>query len=148
MVNIRTTNGTDTVIRDESIAVVTGPYPYDERVCTYIRGSFGPGAVQTDGRPQDIVARLQLGKPLVQLTRPTGDPVWIKASAVNMIRYPLDTELYDPDSGLLARCVVFVGSFHQAVREDVQTARQKLIGGGLDVASLDSDHFAQYEADI
>jgi hypothetical protein len=142
MVNVKTTNGVDVAIRDEAIAVVTGPYPYDDGDFTYLRGSFGPGAVQINGLPEAIVARLKLGKPLVQLTRPTGDPVWIKASAVNLIRYPLDTELYAEGSGLLARCVVFVGSFHQAIQEDVQTARQMLIDGGLDIASLDSDHFA------
>jgi hypothetical protein len=148
MVNVRTTTGVNVMIPDEAVAVVTGPYPYDESDCTYIRGSFGPGAVQTGGRPESFVASLELGRPLVQLTRPTGDPVWIKASAVNMIRYPLDTELFDERSGLLTRCVVFVGSFHQAIREDVQTARQMLISGGLDIASLDADHFAQHAADI
>ena len=46
MVDVITTSGVRATIRDEAIAVVTGPYPHDDGMWTYIRGSFGPGAFQ------------------------------------------------------------------------------------------------------
>jgi hypothetical protein len=147
MVDVITTTGVKATIRDEAIAVVTGPYPYDHGMCTYIRGSFGPGAFQAQGNPSSLVGRLVLAKPLTQLTRPTGDPVWVKASAVNMVRYPMDTELPDPGSTFIVRAVIMIGSFHQAIQEDVPTARNKLLADGLDIASLDGDHIQQLSAD-
>jgi hypothetical protein len=148
MVDVTTTSGVRATIRDEAIAVITGPYPDDDGMCTYIRGSFGPGAFQAQGDPASLVARLVLAKPLTQLTRPTGDPVWVKASAVNMVRYPMDTELPDPGSPYIVRSVIMIGNWHQAIQEDVQTARQLLIANGLDIASLEGDHIEQFSVDV
>jgi hypothetical protein len=148
MVDVVTTTGIKATIRDEAIAVITGPYPYDLGMCTYIRGSFGPGALQAQGDPDSLVARLALARRLTQLTRPNATPVWVKASAVNMVRYPMDTELPDPGSDTIVRSVIMIGGFHQAIQEDVQTAREMLIGDGLDIASLEGDHLQQYATDV
>lgn len=139
MVDVTNTDGLNATIRDDAIEVVSGPYPYDDIMCSYIRGPFGPGAFCARGKPDDLVDRIQAAKPLARLTRPLGDHVWMKASAVNMVRYPLDTELPDPDSRIVVRSIIMIGSFHQAVQEDVPTARQLLIDHGLDIASLDGD---------
>lgn len=117
---------------------MSGPYPHDPSDRTYVRGSFGPGAFVTSEGAAHLIARLQPTRPLTRLTRPNKTAVWIKASAVTMIRHPLDTELADaPD---LVQSVVMVGNFHQALRESVATAYEKLLVDGLNVATLTGDH--------
>jgi hypothetical protein len=67
-----------------------------------------------------LVARLGVDPPLAKLTRPDASPVWVKESAISEIRPPLWTE--QPAGGVV-KAVVAIGDLHQAVREDVQTAR-------------------------
>jgi hypothetical protein len=122
MVDIVDTSGKTATIPDTAITVVSGPYPHDTGTISYIRGSFGPGAFQSSEDAAHLVARLQLPKPLTGLTRPNNTPVWVKAGAISMVRLPLDTEIPNPPQ--IVRCVVMVGGFHQAVREDVDTVKQ------------------------
>jgi hypothetical protein len=119
MVNIVNHTGVETLIPDESINVVSGPYPRDPGTRSYIRGNFGPGALETSEEAAHLVARLQVT--LAKLTRPNGTPVWIKTSAITMLRYPLDTEIQSPPN--LIRSVIVVGSFQQAIQEDIGTVR-------------------------
>jgi hypothetical protein len=122
MVDITNVAGDQTIIRDDAITVITGGSPDDPTPFTVIHGSFGPGVLQTKEPAAALVARL--ASPLVQLTRPNNSPVWVKASAVTTIRPPLDTEMAVPPR--LARSVIMVGGFHQALREDVATASRML----------------------
>jgi hypothetical protein len=141
VVDVINIDGLHAEIRDEAITVISGPYPWETGGdgC-YIRGSFGPGAFVTRENALLLVNRLHLGLPLVQLTRPNNTPVWVKASAVSMIRYPLDTELPDPGPDIVVKCVIIVGGFHQAIRESVAVAHNLLMAGGLNVALVDGDH--------
>lgn len=123
MVDITNVDGVQVNIRDDAINVVSGPYPFDGSPITYVRGSFGAGVLQTQEPAAALVARLRPA-PLVQLTRPNDTPVWVKASAVTLIRHPLDTELVELPN--LVRSVVMIGGFHQALREDVATATRLL----------------------
>jgi hypothetical protein len=145
MVDVTTSDGMKADIRDEAITVITGPYPWEKgaKGC-YIRGSFGPGAFMANESGAHLVARLKLAKPLVQLTRPNDTPVWVKASAVTMIRYPFDTELPDPGSDIIVKSVIMVGDFHQALRESVTTAHDLLMGAGLNIALVNGDHGQQW----
>ena len=141
MVDVVSVGGQHADIRDESITVVTGPYPWEAGAhLSYIRGSFAPNVFICNETAPQLVARLTLDKPLVQLTRPNDTPVWVKASAVSMIRYPLDTELPDPGSNTVVKSVIIVGGFHQALKQSVTEVHDLLLGSGLNVALLEGDH--------
>jgi hypothetical protein len=141
MVDVTSVDGQHAEIRDESITVITGPYPWEASAqLSYIRGSFAPSAFVCNEPAPHLISRLKLEKPLVQLMRPNSTPVWVKASAVSTIRYPLDTELPDPGSDTVVKCVIIVGGFHQALRQSVAEVHDLLLGGGLNVALLEGDH--------
>lgn len=140
MVDVTNVNGLQADIKDESITVISGPYPWEAGEFCYMRGSFGPGTFVANEEASHLVGRLRLAKPLVQLTRPNDTPVWVQANAVTMIRYPMDTELPDPGSSIVVKSVIIVGGFHQALRETVADAHRLLGAGGLNVALLDGDH--------
>jgi hypothetical protein len=54
------------------------------------------------------------------MTRPNHTPVWIKGAAVTLIRPPA---IGDTPPGETVGAVLYIGSHHQAVEEDVQAAR-------------------------
>jgi hypothetical protein len=118
MVDITIVGGTVPVV-DSSINVVSGPYESYPGIKSYVRGSFGPGAIESTEDAAHLVGRLQVT--LAELTRPNGTAVWVKISAITMVRYPLDTEIPAPPN--LVRSVIMVGGFHQALQEDVDTIR-------------------------
>jgi hypothetical protein len=122
MVEITNVAGDQASIRDDAITVITGGSPEDPTPFTIVHGSFGPGVLQTREPAAALAARL--ASPLVQLTRPNNAPVWVKASAVTTLRPPLDTEVTVPPR--LARSIIMIGGFHQALREDVATATRLL----------------------
>jgi hypothetical protein len=119
MVDITTVGGGTVSVVDSSINVVSGPYESYPGIKSYVRGSFAPGAIESTEDAAHIVGRLQV--PLAKLTRPNGTAVWVKISAITMVRYPLDTEI--PAHPNLVRSVIMVGGFHQALQEDVDTIR-------------------------
>ena len=120
MVDLVTLMGMTVTVPDSAINVVSGPYPGEEGVKSYIRGGFGPGAIETNEDASHFVDRLQ--STLARLTRPNGTPVWVKASAITILRFPFDTEMSPPN----VRSVIIVGGFHQALQEDIATVRQIL----------------------
>jgi hypothetical protein len=144
VVEITNIDGIKTFIRDDAITVISGPYPHDPDYCSYVRGAFGPGPLITAEDALHLADRLALARPLTLLTRPNNTPVWINASAVTIVRFPFDTELADPPS--LVQSVVMVGSFHQALREDVATAHRILLANGLNVATLTGDHGQRFKS--
>jgi hypothetical protein len=119
MVDIVTSTGMTVTVPDSAINVVSGPYPGDAGVKSYIRGGFGLGAIESSEDASHFVDRLQAT--LARLTRPNGTPVWVKASAITMLRFPLDTEIPSPPN--VVRSVIMVGGFHQALQEDIATLR-------------------------
>jgi hypothetical protein len=120
MVEIVAATGTTVTVPDEAINVVSGPYHSDSGTKSYVRGNFGPGALESKENASHLVGRLQVT--LAMLTRPNGTPVWVKTRAIAILRYPLDTEIRDPPN--LVRSVIIVGGFLQALQEDVATVRQ------------------------
>jgi hypothetical protein len=122
MVDIVTSTGMTVTVPDNAINVVSGPYPGDVGVKSYIRGGFGLGAIESSEDASHFVEGLQAT--LVRLTRPNGTPVWVKASAITMLRFPLDTEIPSPPN--VVRSVIMVGGFHQALQEDIATLRRIL----------------------
>jgi hypothetical protein len=119
MVDIVAATGTTVSVPDDAINVVNGPYPSDSGTKSYIRGNFGPGALERNEDASHLVDRLQVT--LAMLTRPNETPVWIKTRAITILRYPLDTEIQSPPN--LVRSVVVVGGFLQALRENIATEK-------------------------
>ena len=120
MVDIVAATGTTITVPDEAINVVSGPYHSDSGTKSYVRGNFGPGALESKEDASHLVGRLQVT--LAMLTRPNGTPVWVKTRAIAILRYPLDTEIQGPTN--LVRSVIVVGGFLQALQEDIATVRQ------------------------
>ncbi|XYD11929.1 hypothetical protein R1A27_32740 (plasmid) [Methylobacterium sp. NMS12] len=127
MVMINTVAGNAT-IADESIARIIGPSPINSY--TYVYG-IAPSSVETLEDPAHLVSRLQLKIPLCLLTRPDGQPVWIKGAAVTMVRPPLNSELAYPPN--VTRAVVIVAMRPQAVQQDVASAHAILAAGGAQI---------------
>ena len=122
MIAIRALDGAEILVSEDAVTLVAGPYPHDVGPHTYVHG-VERGVLVTAEDARALAARLRVDPPLVRLTRPDGSPVWIKKSAVTVIRPPLATE---QPAGAVARAVVIVGGLHQAIREDVQTAASML----------------------
>jgi hypothetical protein len=122
MVDLVTLMGMTITVPDSAINVVSGPYPGEANVKSYVRGGFGPGAIETNEDASHFVARLQTT--LARLTRPNGTPVWVKASAITIMRFPFDTEISSPPN--VVRSVIMVGGFHQALQENIATVRRIL----------------------
>ena len=120
MVDIVAATGTTVTVADDAIYVVNGPYPSDPGAKSYVRGNFGPGALESNEDASHLVRRLQVT--LAMLTRPNGTPVWVNTRAITILRYPLDTEIQSPPN--LVRSLVVVGGFLQALREDIATVRR------------------------
>ena len=122
MVDLVTLMGMTVTVPDSAINVVSGPYPGEAGVKSYVRGGFGPGAIESNEDASHFVDRLQ--STLARLTRPNGTPVWVKASAITILRFPFDTEILSPPN--VVRSVIIVGGFHQALQEDIATVRRIL----------------------
>jgi hypothetical protein len=122
MVDLVTLMGMTITVPDSAINVVSGPYPGEANVKSYVRGGFGPGAIETNEDASHFVDRLQTT--LARLTRPNGTPVWVKASAITIMRFPFDTEISSPPN--VVRSVIMVGGFHQALQENIATVRRIL----------------------
>jgi len=122
MVDLVTLMGMTITVPDSAINVVSGPYPGEANVKSYVRGGFGPGAIETNEDASHFVDRLQTT--LARLTRPNGTPVWVQASAITIMRFPFDTEISSPPN--VVRSVIMVGGFHQALQENIATVRRIL----------------------
>ena len=68
MVDIVAAAGTTVNVPDEAINVVSGPYLNDSGTKSYVRGNFGPGALESKENASHLVGRLQVT--LAMLTRP------------------------------------------------------------------------------
>jgi hypothetical protein len=126
MVEIVGSDGSPVIVPDEAITVITGPYAFEPVTKSYIRGAFGQGALESTEDPAHLVGRLQVKEPLVQLTRPNGTPVWVKPSAISILRYPNDMEARD-EPGYAVRSVIIVGGYHQPLREDIAAVQRIMV---------------------
>lgn len=124
---LTTPGGTVIEIQDESVSIVTGPYPSDPPDRCYVTGP-GAAAIPVAEAAAGVVARLTLEIPLVELARPNGSPIWIKAAAVTSLRAPLADEI---PPGERVGAVLQIGAGRQAVQEDVANVRQAIDGGGV-----------------
>ena len=117
---LRTLNGAEMTIDENSVTRVTGPYPHDTGSRTYVYGiAHAPLVTAEDAAT--LAARLAVHPPLLQLTRPNFTPVWVKRSAVTGVRAPLRNEA--PDS---AKAVLLFGDSQQAVIEDAEVVLERL----------------------
>lgn len=118
MVLIHAIDGTELEIDENSVILVSGPYPHDVGPHTYVIG-VERGVLVTAEKAAALVARLGVQPCLAKLTRPDSTQVWIKRAAVTAIRRPRETER---QAGAKVNAVLVVGGFHQAISEDIQTA--------------------------
>jgi hypothetical protein len=118
-------------LNPNKIALISGPYPSDTWVRSYIHEVDG-GVMIADETPDSLIGRLRVSPPLAKLHRPDLTPVWVKASAVTSIRPPLPSEEVGDH---LVNAVLVLGSFHQGVTEDVGTARTIINAHGGDIIS-------------
>jgi hypothetical protein len=122
MISVQAIDGAELEIDENSIILVSGPYPHDVGPHTYVIG-VERGVLVTAEKPAVLVARLGAQPPLAKFTRPDGTPVWVNRSAVATIRPPLDTER---QAGARVKAVIVVAGLHQAISEDTQTAMRVL----------------------
>jgi len=114
MITIKSLDGKDLHINENAISMISGG------AHTNIFTLDGPKHATAES-PQALVNRL--GVHFAKLTRPDGSPVWVKPSAVNVIREPISTEM----QGNKVNAVIQVApAFKQALREDVATASRML----------------------
>jgi hypothetical protein len=120
MTDIIATDGTKFSINDDDVTMVVGPYPHDPANRCYIHG-INKGPIPVDEDAKTLVATLHPKTSFAVLTRPDGSPVWINGGAVSSIvpAIPDDTA-----PGEKAGAVLTVGGEHQAVQEDVATAKK------------------------
>jgi hypothetical protein len=129
MSEITALDGTVIHINDDSVILVAGPYPGDPPDRSYVTGP-GPAVIATNEDAASLVSRLHPKIPLAKLTRPNNTPVWIKGAAVTLVRPPAAG---DTPPGETVGAVLYMGSTHQAVEEDVATARASINAHGGDV---------------
>ncbi|MEC4594079.1 MULTISPECIES: hypothetical protein [Nitrospirillum] len=72
--------------------------------------------VTTAEAPDALLARLDLVQDFARLTRPDGSALWVRGSAVSLLRPPLPTETPPGGTG---KATLLVGGSHQTVAEDV-----------------------------
>jgi hypothetical protein len=119
MADIAALDGTILYVNDDSIVTIEGPFPSDPPVRSFVTGP-GPAAIPTNEDAAALVARIRPKTPLARLTRPNDTPVWVKGAAVSLVRQPIAG---DTPPGERVGAVIFLGTRHQAVEEDVRTAR-------------------------
>ena len=119
MIVIRTLDGREVDANEKAIVLITGQYPHDIGPRTYVHGVTA-AALPTAERAEALVARLAVEPPLARLTRPDLTPVWVKGEAVTSARLPLPIERQGPGA---VNAVIEIGSHHQSLHEDLQTAR-------------------------
>jgi hypothetical protein len=129
-INIVTIDGANIQLDESSIILFAGPYPYDVGSHTYIYTSEPKQLVTTED-VEHFAQRVPNAGDFAILTRPNLSPVRIKGSAAVNLRLALGTEAP-------AKCVVFVRQLHQAVMEDLATARRIINahGGCLGAAEV------------
>ena len=115
-VNIGTIDGDNIQLDETSIILFAGAYPHDVGSHTYIFTAELKLFVTTEDADH-FAQRLSNIGDFAILTRPDLSRVRIKGSAVVRLRVALGTE--SP-----AKSVAFVRQLHQAVMEDIPTARQ------------------------
>jgi hypothetical protein len=106
-------------IDDNSVVILAGPAPNDPANRSYVTGP-GVAAIQTDENVASLLARLHPKTALAPFTRPNNTPVWVKGAAVSRLMAPLAN---DVPPGEVVGTVLYFGALHQAVVEDVPTAR-------------------------
>jgi hypothetical protein len=129
MADITALDGTVLHIDDNSIVLVAGPYPGDPPNRSYVTGP-APAPIATNEDAATLVASLHPKVSLAKLTRPNNTPVWIKGGAATLVRAPIAG---DTPPGETVGAVIYFGAGHQAVEEDVPTARAALNAHGGNV---------------
>lgn len=117
MAQITTVDGT-VLNFDESIVEAVADHDAatgDFVTCVY---GFADGMKMTSEPVADLLSRLNLTDFFAQLTRPNGDPVWIRGSAVVNLAAPIPGE-HDHN----VRSVVYLRFLTQAVTETMEQAR-------------------------
>lgn len=115
MSTITTIDGTTHHIDDDSIVLITGPYPSDPPTRSYVTGP-APAALPVNEDAAALVARLLPATPLAKLTRPNNTPVWFKGGAVSLVRPPIPSDIMP---GETVGAVLYIAGHHQAVIESV-----------------------------
>jgi hypothetical protein len=118
MSTIATIDGTVHHIDDDSIVLITGPYPSDPPTRSYVTGP-APAALPVNEDAAALVGRLHPKTPLGNLTRPNNTPVWFKGAAVSLVRPPVPSDIVP---GETVGAVLYVAAHHQAVIESVSAA--------------------------
>jgi len=90
MIVIRALDGIAVDVDEDTVTLVSGPYPHDVGAHTYVHG-VERGVLVTAESAAALAARLGVNPPLAKLTRPNATPVWIKGSAVTTLRTPRHT---------------------------------------------------------
>jgi hypothetical protein len=129
MTDIKALDGTVLYIDDNSVTLVAGPYPGDPPNRSYVTGP-GPAAIASNETAAALVGRLHPKQALATLTRPNNTPVWIQGAAVTLIRPP---SAGDTPPGEIVGAVLYSSTGHQAVKEDVATARATINSHGGNV---------------
>ncbi|MBP1097533.1 hypothetical protein [Bradyrhizobium diazoefficiens] len=121
-ITIVTTDGSQVQLDVRTIILFAGPYPHDVGAHTYIHTS-DPKLFVTFEDVEAFAKRLPNPSDFAVLTRPNLSPVRINGSSVVKLRLALGTEAP-------ARTVALVQRLHQAVMEDLATARQLINAHG------------------
>ena len=129
MIVIKTLDGQDIDGDENSITLITVPYPHDAEPHTYVYG-LTQALLMTVEKPDALVARLGITPRLAKLTRPDRSPVWVKGSAVTSVRAARPPEQQEPGE---VNAVLQVGSHPQSVREDLATVRGIINAHGANV---------------
>lgn len=130
MVQIVTTSG-PVVVNDEIITRVisrTVDFPY-----THVWGPGGSAPLEVPEDATTLVARLSLARPLAKLTAPAGDQIWIKGSAVSLVRpaTPFEHGAKAP----FINSIAIVAGRTQSMNEDFLTAYTALVDAGANLPS-------------
>ena len=126
MSTITTIDGTVHHIDDDSIVLVTGPFPNEPPNRSYVTGP-APDPLPVDENAAALVGRLHPTTPFGRLTRPNGTPVWFKGAAVSLVRPPIPT---DVPPGETVGAVLYIAGHHQAVTESVTATLAEVNGHG------------------
>jgi|SRR5476649_231128 len=116
MAQLVTATGLKILFDPSDVVAVSDHDDAADEMLTCVYG-INSGPLKISETVDDFLGRLDLTSTFAKLTRPNLTPIWLRASAVTSIRPTLAGE-YNSN----ARSVVSVGTFTQAVCEDLESA--------------------------
>ena len=143
MVQILTTSG-PVVVNDEIISRVinrTSDYPY-----THVWGPAPAGPLETAEDAATLVGRLHLGVPLARLAAPAGAPIWLKGSAVSLLRPA--TAFEHGVAAPFVNSVAIVAGRVQAMSDMFEQAYAILVQAGANLPAMPAGRVADYDAHV